>query len=119
MDWTAFYNQVYDILAQHAGAHENYRDFFVEASLKEECPLVEWRFCGTLGFGGKVWRNNGKMYVSCYSEDSTPEREATIAKVNTLLNAILPSEGVHGPPGKHEAYVSFIRSAFISEPPQA
>ena len=46
---------------------------------------TEWRFGGGLGFGGKVWNNAGRWYVTCYSEDETPEREEIIAKTNEAL----------------------------------
>ncbi len=54
-------------------------------------PCHEYRFIGSLGFGGK-FRNNGNHdgipHVDCYSEDLTPEREAMIEAANKRLLAI-------------------------------
>lgn len=48
----------------------------------------EFRFIGSLGFGGKVWSDSGRLYVTCYQEDRTPEREAAIKRANARLQAI-------------------------------
>lgn len=48
----------------------------------------EYRFQGKLGFGGKVWANRDDVYVTCYPEDSTREREAMIAACNRRLEAL-------------------------------
>ena len=47
----------------------------------------EYRFCGDLGFGGKVWAGS-PPYVTCYPEDKTPEREKTLASLNAALAAL-------------------------------
>lgn len=98
MDWKSFYNRVYDVLVEHAGAHEHYREFYVADALREQRPLIEWRFCGKLGFGGKVWRNDGRVYVTCYPEDRTQDRAEIIDRVNSLLSEMTPSGGVWWPP---------------------
>lgn len=81
----------YDILVRLAGASndEMERYSFVHATTKKP-PTIEYRFMGSLGYGGK-FRNNGNRdcpYVDCYSEDSTPARQATIAAVNAELSAL-------------------------------
>ena len=80
-------NLIYDILVQECGVLEgkdNYnRECFVSHQTTEE--VIEWRFCGKLGFGGKFWRNGGKMYVNCYREDETPERLKMIEAANKRL----------------------------------
>lgn len=47
----------------------------------------EYRFQGNQGFGGKVWAGSRREapYVTCYTEDDTPERKATRERANTLL----------------------------------
>jgi hypothetical protein len=47
----------------------------------------EWRFGGTLGFGGKLHVNSlgSGLRVSCYPEDETPERRDAIDRVNAEL----------------------------------
>lgn len=45
----------------------------------------EYRFAGALGFGGKVWDNAGRVYVSFYFEDYTPERQAAKEVANIRL----------------------------------
>lgn len=45
----------------------------------------EFRFMGSLGFGGKLHGYHGPPQVSCYSEDSTPERVVLITQLNKDL----------------------------------
>lgn len=88
-------NRIYDILSMYAGARDSGRADFIygcqvtESQMHEPC--AEYRFMGSLGFGGK-FRNNGNkdnsVYIDCYSEDETPERLAIIKKVNILLKEI-------------------------------
>ena len=76
-------NAVYDILVREAGASEacRGRSDFVYHMTHGKCE--EYRFQGTLGFGGKFWPS--WMRVSCYSEDETPERLATILRTDAKL----------------------------------
>lgn len=74
---------VYDVLCTEAGASIALSDF------KAHWPACnEFRFMGTLGFGGKVWSGRGTRppYVTCYPEDRTPERDQTISVVNQKLS---------------------------------
>lgn len=79
-------NAIYDILIQECGADEYWRENFVQVETSEECR--EYRFKGELGFGGKFWRNSGRMYVDCYSEDTTPLRQKMIDAANKRLENI-------------------------------
>lgn len=83
-----FTNRVFDILADECGARESLRDEFRHSW--PEC--VEFRFQGALGFGGKVFYSRRKVWVSCYSEDSTPEREAMIRRANERLAELVASK---------------------------
>jgi len=49
----------------------------------------EYRFQGNLGFGGKLYFNNDKCYVSCYSNDESPKRLEIIRVVNEEISKIL------------------------------
>lgn len=71
---------VWSVLVECAGARESDRDQFM--MYWPECR--EFRFCGLLGLGGKVWSEDydRPVRVSCYREDETPERVAIIASVN-------------------------------------
>jgi hypothetical protein len=73
---------IYMILTETLGANEEHASSFV-GNLSRGC--VEWRFQGTLGFGGKFWNANDRWYVTCYPEDSTDERRAVIAVANERL----------------------------------
>ncbi len=53
-------------------------------------PWHEFRFCGSLGFGGKLHINGG-MRVSCYAEDATPERRRKIRLANERLAVLWES----------------------------
>ena len=81
-----FWNEVYDILVRHAGASDRprNRDMFIWSQ-----PTPEFRFGGLLGFGGKFWVNNGKVYISCYIENSDDEKRAIIEETNAALRALL------------------------------
>jgi len=78
-------NKIWDILVQEAGASNRIydRDDFVSHVMSGE--WIEYRFIGNLGFGGKVWNNCGRVYVTCYSESETPERLDIIERTNKLL----------------------------------
>lgn len=79
-----YYNAVYDILVNEAGANEEWRTHFITMFLGEG-PPDEYRFQGRLGFGGKLWSD---CRVTCYREDETPERLEIISKVNNMLKAL-------------------------------
>ena len=87
-------HQIWTILSDTCGANPDpdawgQRASFVSCAINQEeyQRWIEWRFGGSLGFGGKVW-NNGNFYVTCYSEDRTPERDAMIDAANIRLSAL-------------------------------
>lgn len=73
-------NAVFDILVEHAGVSEQQRGEFVY-----HFGTREFRFQGNLGFGGKLYNDDGDLSIGCYKEDYTPEREKIIEEVNELL----------------------------------
>ena len=81
---------VYTILVKHVGARDtaDARTSFVWAVIDRKHPCREYRFQGSLGFGGK-FRNNGSHddtpYVDCYPEHKTPARDAVILATNAFL----------------------------------
>lgn len=79
-------NAIFDILVQECGAREEIREDFVCNQIVEH--ISEWRFCGKLGFGGKFWRNDGRLYVNCYREDETPAIRKMIEAANKRLKAL-------------------------------
>lgn len=91
-------NKVYDTLVEFAGAskHESSRNHFVSCWFTLD--WAEWRFCGKLGFGGKLWREKRGFYgeghvpnlrVSCYSEHDTEKTEKIVIDTNNALLKIL------------------------------
>lgn len=56
-----------------------------EDYMTSDLPWHEWRFQGSLGFGGKLHFNGMRLYVGCYPEDRTPENDALIDRVNSRL----------------------------------
>ena len=86
-------DQVYDVLVTNAGATDHptnramFRHFWDH---HQPGGLDEFRFMGSLGFGGKLWRNarTNECHVSCYREHETPERLATIAATDAALAAL-------------------------------
>ena len=80
----------YTILVNHAGAPDNIngrnREDFVFYVAECKFPDKEYRFCGSLGFGGKFLNEGDRVpVVNCYLEDRTPEREAAILATNEAL----------------------------------
>jgi hypothetical protein len=83
-------NAIYDILVKHAGARESsMRDGFVWHHAENDC--TEFRFMGSLGFGGKYYSRENR--VDCYSEDETPERRVAIGRTNAALAEVAADEG--------------------------
>ena len=91
--------RVYDVLVDKCGAPERQRAHFVHAQSSED--VVEWRFQGSLGFGGKFWRNSGSRpdgswgecwYVNCYPEDRTTTRDVAAREANDALWPLLLAE---------------------------
>lgn len=69
----------------NAGASSSNRNEFI-LTVQEE-RFSEFRFIGSLGFGGKFWSNNG-FYITCYSEDENSERKLIIKNVNQQLKSL-------------------------------
>jgi hypothetical protein len=67
-------------------------DFMLESFVPMRNEITEYRFQGNLGFGGKFWNANNRWYVTCYSEDETPERKEMIRKANEKLAALRQSQ---------------------------
>lgn len=92
-------NAVFDILVEHVGANEASRENFVH--LQTDHHLPEYRFVGSLGFGGKFRRNTGHdiitdgwgeiWYTDCYPEDLTTERIGAMAAANIALSKLCRS----------------------------
>jgi hypothetical protein len=84
-----FWVQVYDILVEECGL--SLREVDKHIFLHKAGKFTEWRFSGNLGFGGKLWNNDGKLYVNCYPEDLTIEREEMIVAANERLEELVSS----------------------------
>jgi hypothetical protein len=86
---------IYDVLEQECGAQPDERGAFITSA--ESIGITEYRFCGALGFGGKVWDDGpwqfdagrARFRVSCYREDETPERRLAILRANVRLGGVV------------------------------
>jgi hypothetical protein len=79
-------HRIYDLLIEICDAPRSYlarQDFMF--AMTDPRPPREYRFCGSLGFGGKLWIGRDKWYVTCYPEDTTAERDQTVIKANEAL----------------------------------
>lgn len=87
---TLYWSKVFDLLVIHCGARNDYEthDAFVDAHVGN---CREYRFQGSLGFGGKCYSDDPIPRVGCYSEDRTPHRDSAIATVNAALVALGPA----------------------------
>jgi hypothetical protein len=86
-------HEIYDALIEHAGAYkpedgerDSGRDSFVRYAT--EGTWREYRFQGSLGFGGKARFYGENFYVDCYPEDITPKRQDAIEATNKALTEI-------------------------------
>lgn len=78
------YIGIWNVLVNYCGANADWQGF------DQSFPACrEFRFGGSLGFGGKVWCDHGRVYVTCYPEDETPERLDIISTANVLLERIM------------------------------
>ncbi len=87
---------VWDLLVAKAGAspHDEDHYAFVAYLTAEDAFPHEYRFCGLLGFGGKLHTNHHPaLSVSCYREDRDEVRDAIVATVNEDLARLVPSIG--------------------------
>lgn len=85
-------HQVWGLLVAEAGAAERDRQVFVRyLCTPDHLNSWEYRFIGTLGFGGKLHYNTYRgAYVSCYPEDRTADLAALIDRLNERLAVIAP-----------------------------
>jgi hypothetical protein len=74
---------VYRVLVEECDAPTDDMGF---GSHWPECR--EWRFQGNQGFGGKVWWDGRRAYVTCYQEDDNPQRKAARDAANVRLAAL-------------------------------
>ena len=83
-------DQIYNLLVELAGAPKEgwTREQFVHWFGEDNDYSRAFRFQGSLGFGGKFRRNDGRFYVTCYSEDETAERMATIERTDEALSSL-------------------------------
>lgn len=84
-----FAKSVYAILVE-AGAEPQWLDNFLHHFTGDD-PPSEWRFCGKLGFGGKLrYRDYEEppLHVDCYPEDNTKQRQTVIDDTNSKLEAL-------------------------------
>ncbi len=82
-------DEVFGVLKETCATTEFWREDFVRDQSTDYC--TEWRFSGSLGFGGKFRRSNyptPRLYVDCYPEDMTPARQAAIDAANATLTTL-------------------------------
>jgi len=78
-------SKIWDILVEHTGLRDDQWDRASFIYHAEGGEWTEYRFQGNLGFGGKVWNNADRWYVTCYREDESPERQEAIEGANAAL----------------------------------
>ena len=81
--------EIYAKLMELCGAPEGARESFMHAHVSAQVatPPTEFRFQGSLGFGGKFRVTRDRIYVDCYPEDRTDQRDKAIQAMNTWLAA--------------------------------
>lgn len=87
-------DDVWTVLVEECGASEGGREAWLFSVAHHGWP-IEYRFIGSLGFGGKVrYGRDANHYVSCYPEDKTPERTDAIDRANLRLTHL--TEAISG-----------------------
>jgi hypothetical protein len=88
---------IYDVLVKEAGAldEESDKNTFVQAAIDWDYKYsFEYRFMGSLGFGGKIRLPLHRYpHVTCYPEDETPERKSAMEKTNSELKRLIDEQG--------------------------
>ncbi len=81
---------LWKVIEKHCGAEGMKEDFMRHAAeALDRRERLEYRFKGSLGFGGKLYLDmDGRARVSCYSEDETPERRKAIDAANRMLQRL-------------------------------
>lgn len=92
----------YTVLVKEVGAVDDAleRQSFIWSVTDDTHPTSEYRFGGSIGFGGK-FRNNGNRndtpHVDCYREEESPEVNAAIERANLTLTEIFAAPTPAGP----------------------
>lgn len=79
----------WNLIFLHGGAHPNDQPAFVRYMMMASQFPKEYRFQGRLGWGGKAHFDGKRAYVSCYTEDDTPERDLIKKLLNEELRGLL------------------------------
>lgn len=83
-----FHDKVLDVLVHVCQASDSDLERAQWSNFWLDTEGTEYRFVGSLGFGGKFRRDPHQWSVDCYVEDMTPERRAKIAVANGELEAL-------------------------------
>lgn len=82
-------SKIWDLLVLECGALETDRDGFISyVTQRPSKELVEWRFQGAIGFGGKIHFGRNRWSVSCYREEENPYVNLMIAEANHRLQLL-------------------------------
>lgn len=81
------FNEVFDLLVADVSARPAQREEFLRhhLALRDRWQPSEFRFQGSLGFGGKFWCEMDHLRVSCYAEDQTATRKRAMWRTNEKL----------------------------------
>lgn len=80
--------KAWTIIMRVAGAEYGLREDFIRYVTTPSPHPYEFRFMGSLGFGGKFhWTPTQGAWVSCYPEDADDIAKAIVEVCNRLLKA--------------------------------
>ncbi len=82
--------RIWHVLVTVCGARDSRYDHYAFVDYLDGAhPFQhEWRFSGSLGFGGKFYNDGFSWRVGCYPEDRTPQRDEAIHRANQELAAL-------------------------------
>lgn len=86
------FTKVYEVLQREVKAPadflESFLDYAIDWRNNHYWQTREFRFCGSLGMGGKIYLDPEGYRVGCYSEDLTNARRLACQRVNQQLCAL-------------------------------
>ena len=82
------YHKIYDILEQYAGAPMWDRNGFINNYSTNDNATIYY-CCFALGITGKFHNENGKIFISSYTQNDNDEHYLIVEKVNALLQDLL------------------------------
>jgi len=86
--------KIWEILINNKLSHPDGKNFFMEIFSKYQHTRKTFSFKlnGILGKSARTFYDQGRVFVNCFEEDLTPDKEELIDKINTELEKLNESD---------------------------